>query len=192
MMFFYGIRETPEQAINHLDEIGGPHSHTNYPWGWAQAGNTPFKWYKQNTHEGGVHVPLVVHWPEGLGDVGGELRHQFHHVNDIAPTIYEASGVTPFLEQCDTGEAVHVHRLLARAPGLGGVWHAAGVLSDATLPKQDENALASVYAPKAHGAQRLHSTSVANRIHIFDLCSSVVVSFAHVPQHQTDRRHGTC
>ena len=57
--------------------------------------NTPFKWYKQNTHEGGVHVPLVVHWPEGLGDVGGELRHQFHHVNDIAPTIYEACGVTP-------------------------------------------------------------------------------------------------
>ena len=41
------------------------HSHTNYPWGWAQAGNTPFKWYKQNTHEGGVHVPLIVHWPAG-------------------------------------------------------------------------------------------------------------------------------
>ena len=40
-------------------------------------------------------MPLVVHWPEGLGDVGGELRHQFHHVNDIAPTIYEACGVTP-------------------------------------------------------------------------------------------------
>jgi len=95
MKFFNGILETPEQAIDHLDEIGGPHSHTNYPWGWAQAGNTPFKWYKQNTHEGGVHVPLVVHWPEGLGDVGGELRHQFHHVNDIAPTIYEACGVTP-------------------------------------------------------------------------------------------------
>ncbi len=95
MKFFNGILETPEEAIDHIDEIGGPHSHTNYPWGWAQAGNTPFKWYKQNTHEGGVHVPLVVHWPDGLGEVGGELRHQFHHVNDIAPTVYEACGVTP-------------------------------------------------------------------------------------------------
>ena len=95
MKFFNGILETPEEAVEHIDDIGGPHSHTNYPWGWAQAGNTPFKWYKQNTHEGGVHVPLVVHWPDGLGDVGGELRHQFHHVNDIAPTVYEACGVDP-------------------------------------------------------------------------------------------------
>ena len=58
MKFFNFILETPDEAIERLDDIGGPHSHTNYPWGWAQAGNTPFKWYKQNTHEGGVHVPL--------------------------------------------------------------------------------------------------------------------------------------
>ena len=58
MKFFNGILETPDEAIAQIDEIGGPHSHSNYPWGWAQAGNTPFKWYKQNTHEGGVHVPL--------------------------------------------------------------------------------------------------------------------------------------
>ncbi len=64
MKFFNGILETPDEAIARIDEIGGPHSHSNYPWGWAQAGNTPFKWYKQNTHEGGVHVPLIVHWPE--------------------------------------------------------------------------------------------------------------------------------
>ncbi|MBJ7369454.1 MAG: sulfatase-like hydrolase/transferase, partial [Ilumatobacteraceae bacterium] len=50
--------------------------------------------YKQNTHEGGVHVPLVVHWPDGI-KAKGELRHQFHSVNDIVPTIYEALGVTP-------------------------------------------------------------------------------------------------
>ena len=60
MKFFNGILETPDQAIENIDDIGGPHSHTNYPWGWAQAGNTPFKWYKQNTHEGGVHVPLIL------------------------------------------------------------------------------------------------------------------------------------
>jgi len=91
MKYFNFIFEPPETAVAHLDEIGGPHSHANYPWGWAQAGNTPFRWYKQNTHEGGVHVPLVVHWPDRVA--GGGVRHQFHHVNDIAPTIYEALGV---------------------------------------------------------------------------------------------------
>ncbi len=94
MKFFNFILETPEEAVARLDDIGGPHSHSNYPWGWAQAGNTPFKWYKQNTHEGGVHVPLIVHWPAGITDAGG-LRHQFHHVNDVVPTIYDLLGVTP-------------------------------------------------------------------------------------------------
>jgi arylsulfatase len=94
MKFFNGILETPDEAVAHLDEIGGPHSHANYPWGWAQAGNTPFKWYKQNTHEGGVHVPLVVHWPAGIAD-GGGLRHQFHHVNDVVPTIYDVLAIEP-------------------------------------------------------------------------------------------------
>jgi len=94
MKFFNFLIETPEEAVARLDDIGGPHSHANYPWGWAQAGNTPFKWYKQNTHEGGVHVPLIVHWPAGVTDQGG-LRDQFHHVNDVAPTIYDAVGVTP-------------------------------------------------------------------------------------------------
>ena len=94
MKFFNFIIETPDEAVGHLDDIGGPHSHTNYPWGWAQAGNVPFKWYKQNTHEGGVHVPLIVHWPQVIEDRGG-LRDQLHHVNDIVPTIYEILGVTP-------------------------------------------------------------------------------------------------
>lgn len=94
MKFFNMIMEMPDEAIHRIDDIGGPSSHSNYPWGWAQAGNTPFKWYKQNTHEGGVHVPLVVHWPNGI-KAKGELRHQFHSVNDIVPTIYEALGVTP-------------------------------------------------------------------------------------------------
>ncbi len=91
--YFNFILESPDDAVARLDDIGGPNSHTNYPWGWAQAGNTPFKWYKQNTHEGGVHVPLVVHWPTGIA-ARGEKRDQYHHVNDIAPTIYEAIGLT--------------------------------------------------------------------------------------------------
>jgi len=91
MKYFNFLVESPDEAVRRIDDIGGPHSHANYPWGWAQAGNTPFKWYKQNTHEGGVHVPLIVHWPRGLTDRGG-LRDQFHHVNDIVPTIYEVVG----------------------------------------------------------------------------------------------------
>ena len=71
MKFFNFMVETPDEAVARIDDIGGPRSHTNYPWGWAQAGNTPFKWYKQNTHEGGVHVPLVVDWPGHIDDAGG-------------------------------------------------------------------------------------------------------------------------
>ena len=96
MKFFNGILETPDQAIHRIDDIGGPHSHTNYPWGWAQCGNTPFKWYKQNTHEGGVHVPLIVHWPNGIAaDQRGTLRAQFANVSDVVPTIYDLLGVEP-------------------------------------------------------------------------------------------------
>jgi arylsulfatase A-like enzyme len=93
MKFFNGILETPDEAIARIDDIGGPHSHTNYPWGWAQCGNTPFKWYKQNTHEGGVHVPMIVHWPAGIARRQAAPAHQFVNVADIVPTIYELVGV---------------------------------------------------------------------------------------------------
>ncbi|HVB43905.1 MAG TPA: arylsulfatase [Streptosporangiaceae bacterium] len=94
--YFNFVVESPDEAVARIDDIGGPDSHTNYPWGWAQAGNTPFKWYKQNTHEGGVHVPLIVHWPREIPEADrGGLRDQFHHVTDIAPTIYDLLGVTP-------------------------------------------------------------------------------------------------
>ena len=93
MKFFNGIFETPDEAIARIDDIGGPHSHTNYPWGWAQCGNSPFKWYKQNTHEGGVHVPMIVHWPNGIAPDQTGTRDQFVFVSDIAPTLYELLGV---------------------------------------------------------------------------------------------------
>jgi arylsulfatase A-like enzyme len=94
MKYFNLVFDAAEDMEPHLDEIGGPHSHTNYPWGWAQAGNAPNRWYKQNAHGGGVRVPCIWHWPAGIGDRGG-LRHQFHHVSDIAPTLYELLGVEP-------------------------------------------------------------------------------------------------
>ncbi len=96
MKFFNGIVETADTAVQRIDDIGGPHSHTNYPWGWAQTGNSPFKWYKQNTHEGGVHVPMIVHWPAGIDAAQrGTKRDQFINVADIVPTIYSLLGVTP-------------------------------------------------------------------------------------------------
>jgi len=96
MKFFNGILETPDEAIGAIDTIGGPHSHTNYPWGWAQCGNVPFKWYKQNTHEGGVHVPMVLHWPGGVPAAErGSMRDQFVFVADVVPTVYDILGITP-------------------------------------------------------------------------------------------------
>ena len=96
MKFFNGIIEMPDEAIARIDDIGGPHSHCNYPWGWAQCGNTPYRWYKQNTHEGGVHVPMVFHWPAGVPEgERGTKRDQFVHASDIVATVYDLAGVTP-------------------------------------------------------------------------------------------------
>ena len=92
MRFFNGLRENVDEAVARLDTIGGPDSHTNYPWGWAMVGNTPLKRYKQNTHAGGVRDPLIVHWPARIRDAGA-IRRQFHHVTDIAPTLLELLGV---------------------------------------------------------------------------------------------------
>jgi arylsulfatase len=91
MKYFIRQPEDVDAAQSRLDEIGGPHSHPNYPWGWAQAGNTPCKWYKQDTFEGGVRDPLIIHWPARIKDAGG-IRTQFHHVIDVVPTILELLG----------------------------------------------------------------------------------------------------
>ena len=90
--YFNGISEEMADIMARIDEIGGHKSNTNYPWGWAQVGNTPGKRYKQNTHGGGIRDPLIVHWPKGIADKGG-IRDQFHHVTDIAPSILEIVGV---------------------------------------------------------------------------------------------------
>jgi arylsulfatase A-like enzyme len=94
MKYFNMMAENLDEAVERLDDIGGPNSHCNIPWGWAQAGNTPLKWYKQNTHGGGVRDPLIVRWPEGVKGAG-EIRTQFCHAVDIAPTILEAVGLAP-------------------------------------------------------------------------------------------------
>ncbi len=87
--YFNLIAEDIDAVQSRLDEIGGPRSHSNIPWGWAQAGNCPAKWYKQNTFGGGVRDPLILHWPERIKDRGG-IRSQFHHVTDVVPTLLAA------------------------------------------------------------------------------------------------------
>ena len=84
-----------EDQLLHLDEWGGPLSYPHFHAGWAVATNTPFQWTKQvASHYGGTRNPLVVHWPNGI-KAKGELRSQWHHVTDIAPTLMEAAGL-PF------------------------------------------------------------------------------------------------
>lgn len=94
LRYFNGERDELEYNFAHEDQIGQAHLNNNYPLGWAMAGNTPLKRYKQNTHGGGVRDPLIVHWPARITDAGG-LRAQFHHVVDVAPTVLEAAGVSP-------------------------------------------------------------------------------------------------
>ena len=97
MRWFNGMEEDVHAAVRRLDDIGGPESHSNIPWGWSQVGNTPLKWYKQNTHAGGVRDPLIVHWPKALqvqgnGEGRGAIRRSFCHAIDIMPTILELTG----------------------------------------------------------------------------------------------------
>ncbi len=94
MRYFNGMREDLDAAVARLDDIGGPNSHSNIPWGWAQAGNTPLKWYKQNTHGGGVRDPLIIHWPAKLG-APGQIRRQFCHAIDLTPTVMDLLNIEP-------------------------------------------------------------------------------------------------
>ena len=84
------VREMHER----IDEIGGPTAHNNYPWGWTMAGNTPFKRWKREVHEGGVADPCIVSWPARLAGESGGIRHQFAHAVDVLPTVLELAGVT--------------------------------------------------------------------------------------------------
>ncbi len=85
--------ETPELMAERLPIMGTPQSYVGYSAGWAWATSTPYKWTKQvASHWGGTRNGTVVHWPNGFGS-RGEIRSQFAHVIDIAPTILEAAGL---------------------------------------------------------------------------------------------------
>jgi arylsulfatase A-like enzyme len=90
--FFNGIPDTIEENLQYLDELGSPATYNHYPVGWAWAFNTPFKMWKRYNFEGGVADAMVVSWPKGI-EAKGELRHQFVHATDVAPTMYNCLGV---------------------------------------------------------------------------------------------------
>ncbi|MEY2470165.1 MAG: hypothetical protein QOF21_2863 [Actinomycetota bacterium] len=120
------LPRTVEEADERIEEIGGPRIHNNYPWGWTVAGNTPFRRWKRETHEGGVADPLVVSWRRGIADPGA-IRHQYVHAVDIAPTLLEVMGIdapaevdgvaqrpmdgTSFAETLESGNAPDAHTI---------------------------------------------------------------------------------
>ncbi len=88
-----GLQTSLEANLKHQADWGRENTYPHYHAGWAMAGNTPFRYFKQSEHRGGQHDALVVHWPNGI-KAKGEIRNQYHHISDIAPTIMEAAGIT--------------------------------------------------------------------------------------------------
>ena len=95
MFIFNGAAalETPEFMAARIDEFGTPKAYNHFAVGWAHAMDTPYQWTKQvASHWGGTRNGTIVHWPSGFA-ARGEVRSQFHHVIDVAPTVLEAAGL---------------------------------------------------------------------------------------------------
>ncbi|HET8732379.1 MAG TPA: arylsulfatase [Anaeromyxobacteraceae bacterium] len=91
MTYLNGVQESLPDILKRIDELGSPTSFPHMAAGWAVAGDTPFTWTKQvASNFGGTRNGLIVHWPRGIA-ARGEVRSQFHHVIDVAPTILEAA-----------------------------------------------------------------------------------------------------
>jgi len=87
-----GLQTPLQDNFDNLADWGRENTYPHYHAGWAMAGNTPFRYFKQSEHRGGQQDHLVVHWPNGI-KAKGEIRSQYHHISDIAPTIMEAAGI---------------------------------------------------------------------------------------------------
>jgi arylsulfatase len=89
-----GIPDDIAENLSKIDDLGGPRTYNHYPTGWAMAFNTPFKMWKRYEFNGGTADPCIISWPKGM-KARGEIRHQYHHAIDVAPTILDVLGVTP-------------------------------------------------------------------------------------------------
>jgi len=88
-----GALETVEFMSARVDQFGTPAAYNHYAVGWAHAMDTPYQWTKQvASHWGGTRNGTIVHWPDGI-KAKGEVRTQFHHVIDVAPTVLEAASL---------------------------------------------------------------------------------------------------
>ncbi len=85
---YYYEKESYEELARHYKLLGTDNSYGMHSQGWAQAGNTPLKWYKADTYGGGTRAPLIITWPNG--NIGkNEIRTQYHHVIDVVPSLFE-------------------------------------------------------------------------------------------------------
>ena len=90
--FGFGYADDLAENLAGMADLGGPRSYNHYPWGWAWAGNAPFRLWKRYTWLGGTRAPLVIRFPQEITEPGA-VRPQFCHVVDLFPTILEACGV---------------------------------------------------------------------------------------------------
>lgn len=84
-------RPSLQDSLASLDDLGGDASYCGAARGWSQVSNTPLKWYKSDTYEGGIRSPLIVSWPNGQLPVGA-INSQYHHVIDVVPTLLTMCG----------------------------------------------------------------------------------------------------
>ena len=174
----YNFRPEPiAEKMRRIDDIGGPDSHSNFPHGWAMASNTPLRRYKQNTHGGGIRDPFVMSWPKRIA-AKGELRHQFVHASDLAPTLLELIGVSAPAEIA--GIAANADRgreLCALDHGrIGAVKIVAAIFRD-VRPSRALAATAGRRCPSIRRARRSRTTN-----------GSCSISTAISPRSTTSRR----
>ena len=157
--YFNGVHEKVPDLLKLLDKWGGPETYPHMAAGWSVALDAPFGWMKQVASDfGGTRNGMVVHWPKGI-KAKNEIRTQFSHVIDVAPTILEAAGLpepkvvngTPQIPMEGVSLAVH----LRRRPGQGAAHHA--VLRDRRQPRHLPRRLVRAHHPPgavgAEGAQ---------------------------------------
>jgi arylsulfatase len=93
MTYFNGVSETVQEMLKHYDDWGGPGTYPHMAAGWAVAGDTPFMWTKQiPSNYGGTRNGVIVSWPKRI-KAANQIRTQWHHVIDVAPTVLEAAGL---------------------------------------------------------------------------------------------------